>query len=216
MDDLLLPLFPLEVVLLPQESLPLHIFEERYKDMIAESLEAQARGTGQEEFGIVLAKDEKMETVGCSAHIVKVIERYEDGRLDIMTLGRRRFEVLFTNEKKSYIRGGVEFFDDDVEATAPSRELAQRTIELFRKVSARLDKTRELPDDFPRPEQPLSFQIAAPLPLALDFKQELLENRSESERLRLLNRGIARLIRQIDQVEKARTKAGGNGKLRST
>ena len=81
---------------------------------------------------------------------------------------------------------------------------------------ARLDKTRELPDDFPRPEQPLSFQIAAPLPLALDFKQELLENRSESERLRLLNRGIARLIRQIDQVEKARTKAGGNGKLRST
>ena len=106
--------------------------------------------------------------------------------------------------------------DDDVEATAPSRELAQRTIELFRKVSARLDKTRELPDDFPRPEQPLSFQIAAPLPLTLDFKQELLENRSESERLRLLNRGIARLIRQIDQVEKARTKAGGNGKLRST
>ena len=90
MDDLMLPLFPLDVVLLPQESLPLHIFEERYKEMITECLEAQARGAAEEEFGIVFAKDEKMETVGCSAHILEVTQRYEDGRLDIITLGKRK------------------------------------------------------------------------------------------------------------------------------
>jgi Lon protease-like protein len=133
-----------------------------------------------------------------------------------MTLGRRRFEILFTNEEKPYLRGGVEFFDDDAAAPAPSRQFAERTIELFRKAVARLDQSRELPDGFPRPEQSLSFQLAGPLPLDIDFKQELLENRSESERLRLLNRRIERLIRQIDQVERSRAKAGGNGKLRST
>jgi Lon protease-like protein len=215
MEDLLLPLFPLDVVLLPQEPLPLHIFEEPYKDMIRECLDAQARGAGVDEFGIVLAKEEKMKTVGCTAHIVRVIRRYDDGRLDIMTLGRRRFEVLFTNEEKSYLRGSVEFFDDEAGGTPPSREAAERTVELFHKVAARLDKTRELPDGFPRPEQSLSFQLAGPLPLDLEFKQELLENRSEAERLRLLGRAIERLIRQIDMVEKARNKAGGNGKLRS-
>src|SRR5437899_8018326 len=215
MDDLLLPLFPLEVVLLPHEPLPLHIFEERYKDMISHCLEAQGHAAHEDDFGVVLAREEKMETVGCAAHLVKVTRRYDDGRLDIVTLGRRRFEILFTNEEKAYLRAGVEFFDDDSTATPASPSLAERTIQLFHKAVARLDKNPELPDDFPGPELPLSIQLAGPLPLDLDFKQQLLENRSDSERLRLLNRGIERLIRQVDRVEKARNKAGGNGKLRN-
>jgi Lon protease-like protein len=78
----LLPLFPLAVVLLPRNTLPLHIFEERYKEMIGLVIE-----TG-EEFGVVLAAKEGIARVGCTASIEQVLQRYPDGRLDIITLGR--------------------------------------------------------------------------------------------------------------------------------
>src|ERR1051326_6905731 len=160
MDDLLLPLFPLEIVLLPHEASPLHIFEERYKDMIRHCLEVQDQSETEDHFGVVLAREDKMERVGCTAHILNVARRYDDGRLDIVTAGRRRFEVLFTNEERPYLRGGVEFFDDDSAATPASQSLTERTMELFHRVAARLDTGREFPDGFPRPELSLSFQIA--------------------------------------------------------
>jgi ATP-dependent Lon protease len=214
MDDLLLPLFPLEIVLLPHEALPLHIFEERYKDMIRQCLETQGESESGDNFGVVLARNDKVERVGCTAHILNVTRKYDDGRLDIMTAGNRRFEILFTNDERTYLRGGVEFFDDDSAAAPPSPSLKERSMELFQRAAARLDKDRELPDGFPRPDLSLSFQFAGCLPLDLTLKQQLLEKRSESERLRVLNRGIERLIRQVDRMEKARNKAGGNGKLR--
>jgi len=113
MDKLLLPLFPLEAVLLPEEPLPLHIFEERYKDMIGECLKAKEEGAEQTDFGVVLIKGDEMCSVGCSARIVNITRKYADGRMDIFTVGVRRFEVLYTNRDRSVLRGGAEFFDDD-------------------------------------------------------------------------------------------------------
>jgi ATP-dependent Lon protease len=214
MDDLLLPLFPLEIVLLPHEMLPLHIFEERYKDLVRHCLEGHDESDSRDDFGVVLVRNDKVERVGCTAHILNVTRKYDDGPLDIITAGQRRFEILFTNDERTYLRGGVEFFDDDSSAAPASPSLKERSMELFHRAVARLNRDQELPDGFPRTELSLSFQLAASLPLDLTLRQQLIEKRSESERLRVLNRGIERLIRQVDRTEKARSKAGGNGKLR--
>ena len=151
LDDLLLPLFPLECVLLPEELLPLHIFEERYRQMIGACLEAQERASGQQQFGVVLAKEGEINTVGCSARVVKVVRKYEDGRLDILSRGTRRFEVFLTNEEEPYLRGGVEFFDDDDGADLPNETDAERALELFTQIRNLLGNPTEFPADLPRP-----------------------------------------------------------------
>lgn len=213
MEEILLPLFPLEIVLLPEEPLPLHIFEERYKQMIGECLEARASGSGQQEFGVVLTKGRELRTVGCSARIVNLTRKYEDGRMDILTVGRRRFEILLTNEEKSYLRGAVEFFEDDGPDT-PSEAEAEHAIERFREAMRRLRNAAEMPIHLTRPYRYLSFRLAAPLPLDVEFKQALLPMRNEPERLRLVVRAIELLISQFDRLQKARGKAGGNGNIR--
>ena len=211
MDNLLLPLFPLEIVLLPEEPLPLHIFEDRYKEMIGECLQAKEKHSGPREFGIVLAHENEMRTAGCSAKIVNVTREYPDGRLDIFAVGVRRFEVLYTDQERSFLRGGVEFFDDDAGADVAEDADAARAIDLFRQMMQRLRKTSDLPVHFPRPYRNLSFRIAAALPLELDFKFQLLILRNESERLRQTTQALEQLIPQLDRVERLRSKAGGNG-----
>ena len=209
MEELLLPLFPLEVVLLPEEPLPLHIFEERYKQMIGECLEAKNTGAGQQEFGVVLGKDKEICRVGCTARIINVTREYADGRLDIFTVGNRRFEILFTNSDVSYLRGGVVYFDD--ESDSPGDDEAEQAIELFRLAMQRIHKSAEMPIHFSKPYRRLSFRMAAPLPLDLDFKQQLLSLRIESERLREVTQVMERLIDRMDLLQKAQAKAGGNG-----
>jgi ATP-dependent Lon protease len=211
LDDLLLPLFPLELVLLPEQLLPLHIFEERYKDMIGRCLEGQERPGGQNEFGIVLAKEQEINTVGCSARIVKVIRKYEDGRMDILSRGTRRFEIYLTNEEKPYLRGGVEFFDDDEGADSPSEADAGQALELFAEIRHLVSNPAEVPADLLRPYKHLSFRMAAPLPLHVDFKQQLLSLRSEPERLRQVVRVLQQLIPPLTALRRRREKAGGNG-----
>ncbi len=211
MDNLLLPLFPLEIVLLPEEPLPLHIFEDRYKEMIGECLRAKEEHSGQQEFGVVLARENEMRTAGCCAKIVNVTRKYPDGRLDIFTVGTRRFEILYTDQERPFLRAGVEFFDDDAGADAPGDAEAERAIELFGELVKRLRKTSDIPVHFPRPYRYLSFRVAAGLPLDLDFKFQLLTLRDESERLRQTIQTLERLIPQLDRVERARAKAGGNG-----
>src|SRR5215472_12444875 len=99
MQQNLLPLFPLRVVVFPRTPLPLHIFEERYKQMVGEAIRAKS------EFGIVLAKEEGIVNAGCTVVVEKVLKTYPDGRLDIMTRGLRRFEILDLNQEKDYLRG---------------------------------------------------------------------------------------------------------------
>jgi Lon protease-like protein len=213
MEEILLPLFPLEVVLLPEEPLSLHIFEERYKTMIGECLEAQTTGQGQAEFGVVLLKEGAVSSIGCTARIVNLTRKYEDGRMDILTVGKRRFELLLTNEEMAYLRGSVEFFDDEGPDT-PGDSEAEFAITRFREVIRKLRHDDSMPVHISRPYRHLSFRLAASLPWELDFKQQLLVRRDEPERLGLVVRAIGTLLNQIAIVQKTQTKAGGNGHAR--
>ena len=213
MENELLPLFPLEVVLLPEEPLPLHIFEERYKTMIGECLQAKDAGVGQQEFGVVLVKGQAVSAVGCTARIVNLTHRYEDGRMDILTVGKRRFELLLTNEEWPYLRGAVVYFDDEGSDVAPD-EVAELAIQRFREAVRGLRQSADMPVHLTRPYRYLSFRIAASLPLDLNFKQQLLTLRSEAERLTLVQRALDIIIEQLDRVEKSKKNAGGNGRGR--
>jgi len=211
MEELLLPLFPLNVVLLPQELLPLHIFEDRYKEMVGECLKAKEAGAGNQEFGIVQVEGDKVHMIGCTARIVNVTRRYEDGRLNILTMGARRFEVLLTNEEQAYLQGGVDFFDDEPGADTASERESLRAIELFRAALQGLHKSKEMPVHLPPPYRHLSFRIAGSLPLELSFKQDLLIARNESQRLRRVTEIMEQLIAHVARVDQIQRRAGGNG-----
>jgi Lon protease-like protein len=211
MKEFLLPLFPLNVVLLPQELLPLHIFEERYKEMVGACLKAKNEVAGNQEFGIVQVEGDKVHMIGCTARIVNVTRRYEDGRLDILTMGARRFEVLLTNEEQSYLQGGVDFFDDEPGADTAAEPESLRAIGLFRDALQHLRKTKEIPVHMPPPYRHLSFRIAGSLPLELSFKQDLLVTRNESRRLERVTQMMERLIAHVARVERIQRRAGGNG-----
>lgn len=214
MEELLLPLFPLDIVLFPEERLPLHIFEERYKLMVRHCMGEQAKGNADREFGIVLANGQEMRSIGCTARIVEVTRQYDDGRMDIIASGARRFEILFTDEEMPYLRAGVEFFNDDAGADVPSPGAAGTAMELFLEVLKRLPEAPETPELPKAPYHRLSFRVAAPLPLELDFKQQLLAMRNEDERLTKLNEALRQMIPRLDWVLEARAKAGGNGHLK--
>jgi Lon protease-like protein len=202
-SDLLLPLFPLEAVLLPRTALPLHIFEERYKVMIGEAIAERS------EFGVVLWKDAALAGAGCSATVERVVKRYPDGRLDIVTVGRRRFEILFLDEEKPYLRAAVRFFEDDPGSEA-SAEAVGRMGELFEQVVSLLPAAEPA-----APEQPAdAFHLAGALPLDLEFKQKLLASHSEAERVELLTRRLERLVPRLRLARRVERSARGNGKGR--
>jgi Lon protease-like protein len=165
----LLPLFPLQVVLLPGAELPLHIFEDRYKEMIGEAIRDRI------EFGVILANEKGIANTGCTAIVDKVLREYPDGRMDVVARGRRRFEIVMINDERSFLRGTVEFFDDEAEAPATA-EIRQRAIDGFKEMSSETI-------DFEQPQ--LSFRLAQPVS-DLGFRQTLLVTRSEAERLRQL------------------------------
>jgi Lon protease-like protein len=212
MEEILLPLFPLEVVLLPEEPLSLHIFEERYKTMIGECLRARTTGEGQQEFGVVLLRGQELSSIGCTARIINVTRQYEDGRMDILTVGKRRFELLLVNEEMSYRRGAVAFFDDEG-PNVPADQEANLAIERFREVLRKLRQAAEMPIHLPRPYRYLSFRLAAALPLSLEFKQQLLSLRDEPERLGRVVRAMQALLHQLERIQRTQAKSGGNGNL---
>ena len=125
MPSRLIPIFPLQVVVFPRTNLPLHIFEERYKEMTGKAMRENS------EFGIVLAKEEGIVNAGCTVMVQKLMHTYPDGRMDIMTRGRNRFEIAELNDEQSYLQAEVEFFDDDDEVPAPP-ELRHRALENFK------------------------------------------------------------------------------------
>src|SRR5580693_1545792 len=121
MSTRLLPLFPLQVVVFPRTPLPLHIFEERYKDMVGAAMRDSS------EFGVVLAKDSGIVSAGCTVAVEKLLQMYPDGRMDVLTRGKRRFEILALNEEKEYLQAEVNFFDDE-DAATPSKELRDQAV----------------------------------------------------------------------------------------
>jgi Lon protease-like protein len=180
----LLALFPLRLVLFPQTPLPLHIFEERYREMIGEAIRS---GT---EFGVVQGSDEGIVNTGCTASIDRVLRRYEDGRLDILCMGRRRFEVISVDQERSFLRGVVEYFDDEDEAPSPLT-LRREAIQAFERLRA-VSEAEVLgePDE---EDDRLSFQLAQLIP-DLDFRQILLATRSEAERLQQIRSFIPKYL----------------------
>jgi ATP-dependent Lon protease len=174
----LLPLFPLKMVALPGALVPLHIFEERYKEMVGIAIEHQT------EFGIVLAHEQGVANVGCSVAVDKVLQRYQDGRLDILCLGKRRFHVVELNSDLSYLRGSVQFFDDDQAAASDElTKLQDEAYSAWRQLANRLG-VNPLPEIAPR-DPHLSFLLGQAV-TALSTRQLLLQLRSEAERLRHL------------------------------
>ena len=196
----LLPLFQLELVLFPDTPLPLHIFEPRYKEMIGECLAQKIA------FGVVRAVEKGLAEVGCTAEILEVTKKYDDGRLDILTEGRRRFEVEQIDQDRAFLRAAVRYFDDAPGSTSP--QLLARAAALQKELLA-LAGAAESPVETDHPQ--LSFQLAAALPLDLDFKQTLLGMRSEPERLKSVIEYYETLLPRMRRAVKARKTAGGNG-----
>jgi Lon protease-like protein len=199
----LLPLFPLEVVLFPGTPLPLHIFEPRYKEMIGE-----CRST-HSVFGIVRAIKDGVAEIGCSAEIVAVTKEYSDGRLDIVTEGRRRFEVMQLNRDRAFLRAEVIFLEDKP-GSAENQEIA-RAIEMHAEIMNLAGAVQDLST---AGEVNLSFRLAGSLPLDLDFKQQLLDLASERERITLLVSYFEAVLPNLRRAAHAREKAGGNGHAR--
>ena len=197
----LIPLFPLSVVLLPATPLPLHIFEDRYKEMMGEVI--QSRG----EFGVVLAKEEGIVNVGCTATIDRIFQRYPDGRLDLLAMGRRRFQVVSLDQEKSYLRASVEYFNDDEAGDVPL-DLRQKAIEGYQRL-----REVENPEVMiePKLEEPqISFQLAQFIS-DLDKRQTVLSLRSEVERLQFLVTILPEYLRQREQITLAKRVTPLNG-----
>jgi Lon protease-like protein len=203
-----LALFPLGIVALPSEGIPLHVFEDRYRRMIERCLSAEP-GSPEREFGIVWLSDEELKQVGCACDVERVVERMDDGRLNIVARGTRPFRLLQRQDDLPYPAGRVQLLDDDAEdadelAAASARELYRELVEQA--------TDRQLGE----PELALmsAYQMAATVEFDKDAKQELLELRSENARLRLLAMLLTAAIKRLELIDRAQLRAQSNGKVR--
>jgi len=189
------PLFPLGIVALPSELVPLHIFEPRYRTMVGECLEAES------EFGIVWLSDEGLRPIGCAVEIAEVLERMEDGRMNILVRGTRPFQVLERQEDLPYPAG-----EEAVEG-----ELLQTAHDVYAQLVEQATERRPKPDEL---EPMRAYDMAATVDFGLDAKQGLLDLRSENARLRLLTRLFRAAAKRLDFAERAQARARSNGKVR--
>jgi len=198
-----LGLFPLPIVLLPTERIPLHIFEPRYRELIEECIESDG------DFGLVLTDGEgAVHEIGTRASIAQVLERLDDGRLNVVVEGGERFRLLELTTGRSFTTGIVEDVDDDDEP-ASALDVA-RAVDLFSSLAAEAESDVDLPD----PDSPLlDFELAARVDFAPDAKQELLSSTSPGARMsRLIE--LLEVALQAVKIEKAlRERAGQNGKV---
>ena len=198
----LLALFPLDVVLFPGAPLPLHIFEPRYQELVGECL------LNKTLFGMVRSRESALAEVGCTAAILNVSKKYDDGRLDIVTEGRQRFEIEQLNQERSFLRGEVIFFED--EPSQVSKNETETVIQLHQQLFEVLGQRVEVEPSYAS----LSFQLAHELPVDLDFKQTILEMKSEAERIETLIEYYRATIPKVELTLRARDKASGNGHVR--
>jgi Lon protease-like protein len=198
----MLPIFPLDLVLFPGQPLPLHIFEPRYREMIGQCLAQKSQ------FGIVRASEGSIAEIGCSAEIIALSKRYDDGRMDIETAGRRRFEVVQINEERDFLQAEVIYQEDEPGAAAPQE--VQRALDLHLQI-VRLVGPNELYKPPEAGDPQLSYELAGSIPIDLDFKQTLLATRSEPDRLTMLLQFYEQVLPKLRRAARARDKAGGNG-----
>jgi Lon protease-like protein len=197
-----LGLFPLRLVLFPGERLPLHVFEPRYRELIAECLEQDA------EFGVVLAEDDGLREIGTRAAVVEVLQRFDDGRLNIIVEGRDRFRLIDLSEGRSFHTGAVEPVLDDPDPATPDE--AAHALRLLQALAAVVGVDVELPAPG---DEMLSFAIAARVELGVVEEQELLELRSERQRLTRICEMLAKATVRAKREREVRERAQTNGKL---
>jgi Lon protease-like protein len=197
-----IPLFPLNVVLLPGAELPLHIFEPRYRAMVKDCLAEKS------EFGMLLSLPKGLARVGCTAEIRAVVKRYDDGRMDILAVGRAPFRVLDLFQEDPLLEGQVDYLED--REAAPNPRVQRELIELFEACHTLIF------DDYPKnlqgalPEE-LSYLVAATLPMELLWKQQILELRCEADRQERLLTYLREWAPHLQKREAVRQRAGGNG-----
>ena len=197
------PLFPLGLVALPGELVPLHIFEERYKVMMSRCLITES------EFGIVWLSDDGLRDIGCAMVIDKVLEELEDGRMNLLARGTRPFRVLERQAHLPYPAGVVEFVEDRGDEPDAKLAAAARAAyaDLVRRATDRQPEASEL-------EAMSAYSMAATVDFGLDAKQGLLDLRSENARLRLVSRLFRAATKRLDFVDRAQARARSNGKVR--
>ena len=198
-----LPLFPLGIVALPTEVVPLHVFEERFKALVDDCLDLDR------EFGIVWMSDDGLRPIGCACEITEGLERMDDGRMNVLTRGTRPFRVVARLDEHPYPAAAVEFLADkdeepDPDAAADAREAYASLVE-------------RATDERPAPEQleaMTAYEMAATVEFGLEAKQGLLDLRSENARMRLIARLFRAAAKRLDFVERAQARARSNGKVR--
>jgi Lon protease-like protein len=201
-----IPLFPLNVVLLPGATLPLHIFEPRYRQMVRHCVDQKC------EFGVLLASPKGIVRVGCTAEVTQVVKRYNDGRMDIVTVGRSPFRVTELVNAEAYaddklLEGHVDYLDDrDTRVDSRMQKELTRLYEVCHTL---------IFDDYPKnieseAVEQLSFAVASTLPLDLFCKQQILELRSENDRQERLVGYLREWAPHLQKMEKARARAGGS------
>ena len=196
------PLFPLGIVLLPTEIVPLHIFEDRYKRMIGRCVEEEL------EFGIVWLGDEGLKEVGCTARVAQVLERMDDGRMNILAQGGRPFRLMRRIDDMAYPAGDVEMLDDLDEG---DEALALSAREAYADLVERVTDNRPGVDEL---DGLNAYGMAATIELAAAPKQALLEERSEDARLKTVGDLFATALDRIANAEEAQERAQSNGKVR--
>lgn len=197
-----IPLFPLDVVLLPDMPLPLHIFEPRYKSMIGRCLSEKI------EFGMVLATNQGLAAIGCTAEVVRKLREYSDGRMDIVAEGRSIFRLEELLDEKEYYEGRVEYLSD-----SPYLRDAEKESKLLADFSEchLLLAGRPWPGADESEFPVLAYHLAAQLPIELEIRQVLLETRSESDRRDLLLRWIGDFLPKLRERQRVQKNASGNG-----
>jgi Lon protease-like protein len=203
----LLPIFPLDLVLLPGVPLPLHIFEPRYREMIAECLEQK------KPFGVVRASSEGVADIGCTAEIMSVTKKYDDGRMDILARGVERFEVIEVNQDRSFLQAEISVVQDEDEdededgdedadrSGKPAAEIVTHAVRLHAEIAKLAGAEPSGPDER---AGNLSFLLAGSLPLDLDFKQSLLSTLSETKRLQAVVRYLEAVLPSLRRAAMAR------------
>jgi Lon protease-like protein len=193
------------MVALPTELVPLHIFEERYKTMIEECL------AHDREFGIVWLSDDGLRPIGCACQITEVLERMDDGRLNILTRGTRPFRIVERQDEHPYPAGTIEFLDDREEQ--PDAQTVEKAHEIY---ATLVEQATDRRPEATEVAGMSSYEMAATVDFGLEAKQGLLDLRSENARLRLVTRLFRAALKRLEFVNRAQARARSNGKVRFT
>ncbi len=197
-----LGLFPLGIVLLPTEQIPLHIFEDRYQELIGECLDLK------QEFGLVYADEDGLREVGTRAAITEVLDRFDDGRLNIVVEGRERFRLLELTSGRSFQTGLVDDFAEEPDPAEP--EDTALALDLFQRL---VDLTGAEVDPPPEDATQLSFELAGRFEFAPELKQRLLQLTSERERVKLLGELLTAAATAVERERDVAQRAASNGKV---